>query len=163
MLLSRLKATLRARYAAATGPYWRTLPMRSMRKLLASGFFSFGALGFAIDLLLLNYQSLGRGFFWPLFSGTFGTAALAVRIKRIRLLPVLLLIMVAGHWLAVRISYQSPALSDAAALKRRVVFDAIGILAGIFIVKTTRVAASPSGANACVMMEPSFVPETISL
>jgi sigma-B regulation protein RsbU (phosphoserine phosphatase) len=104
-----------------------------MRKLLASVFFTFGSLGFAIDLLLLNYQSLGRGFFWPLFSGTFGTAALAVRIKRIRLLPVFLLIMVAGHWLAVRISYQSPALSDPAALKRRVVFDAIGILAGTFI------------------------------
>jgi serine phosphatase RsbU (regulator of sigma subunit) len=103
-----------------------------MRKLLASGFFSFSALGFAIDLLLLNYQSLGRGFFWPLFTGTLGTAALAVRIKRIRLLPVILLIIVASHWLAVRISYQSPAL-DPAALKRRVVFDAIGILAGIII------------------------------
>ena len=67
----------------------------------------------AIDLLLLNHQSLGRGFFWPLFSGTLATAALAVRIKRIRLLPVLLLIIVAGIWLGVRVSYDSPALPDA--------------------------------------------------
>ena len=37
----------------------------------------------SVDLLLLNYQSLGRGFFWPLFSGTLGTAAVAVRIKRL--------------------------------------------------------------------------------
>jgi Stage II sporulation protein E (SpoIIE) len=109
------------------------LPMRSMRKLLVSLFFTFGAVGFAVDLLLLNYQSLGRGLFWPLFSGILGTAALAVRIKRIRLLPVLLLIIVAGYWLSVRIAFQSPALSDPGALKRRVVFDAIGILAGTFI------------------------------
>jgi sigma-B regulation protein RsbU (phosphoserine phosphatase) len=104
-----------------------------MRKLLAAGFMTFGSVGFAIDLLLLNYQSLGRGSFWPLFSGTLGTAALAVRIKRFRLLPVLLLIVAAGHWLAVRIAYQAPTLSDAAALKRRVVVDAIGILAGTII------------------------------
>jgi sigma-B regulation protein RsbU (phosphoserine phosphatase) len=109
------------------------LPMRTMRKLLASTFITFGAVGFAIDLLLLNYQPLGQGFFWPLFSGTFGTALSAARIKRIRLLPVLLLIMVAGLWLGVRVSYSSPALPDAAALKRRVVFDATGILAGAII------------------------------
>jgi Stage II sporulation protein E (SpoIIE) len=109
------------------------LPMRSMRKLLVSLFFTFGAVGFALDLLLLNYQSLGRGLFWPLFSGTLGTACLAVRIKRIRLLPVPLLILVAGLWLGVMVSHSSPALQDASALKRRVVFDAIGILAGTFI------------------------------
>ena len=107
--------------------------MRSVRKLLASAFITFGSLGFAIDLLLLNYQSLGQGFFWPLFSGTLGTALSAARIKRIRLLPVLLLIMVAGLWLGVRVSYSFPALPDVAALKRRVVFDAIGILAGAII------------------------------
>jgi hypothetical protein len=73
------------------------MPMRFMRKLLTSLFFTFGVLGFATDLLLLNYQSLGRGLFWPLFCGTLGTVALAVRIKRIRLLPVLLLIMVVGY------------------------------------------------------------------
>jgi Stage II sporulation protein E (SpoIIE) len=133
MTTFRLKTALRARYAAATDPYWRALPMRSMRKLLASMFFTSGAVGFATDLLLLNYQSLSRGFFWPLFSGAIGSAAVAVRIKRIRLLPVLGLIMVAAYWLAVRVAFQSPALSDSAALKRRVVFDAIGILAGIFI------------------------------
>ena len=124
---------MRARWVANTGPYWRMLPMRSMRKLLVSLFFTFGAVGFAIDLLLFNDQSLGRGLFWPLFIGTLGTACLAVRIKRIRLLPVLLLILVAGLWLGVRVSHSSPALPDAAALKRRVVFDAVGILAGTFI------------------------------
>ena len=106
--------------------------MRSMRKLLASLFFTFGAVGFAIDLLLLNYQSLGRGLFWPLLSGTFGAAAAAVRIKRLRLLPLVALIAVPAYWLAVRIAFQSP-LSDPAALRGRVVFDAIGIMAGTLI------------------------------
>src|ERR1044071_2074870 len=104
MTTFRLKTALRARYAAATDPYWRALPIRSMRKLLASMFFTFGAVGFATDLLLLNYQSLGRGWFWPMFSGTWGAAAVAIRIKRIRLLPVLLPILVPAYWLAVRMS-----------------------------------------------------------
>ena len=107
--------------------------MRSMRKLLVSLFFTFGSFGFAIDLLLLKYQSLGSGLFWPLFTGTVGTAGLAARIKRIGLLPVLLLILVAGLWLGVRVSHHSPTLPDATALQRRVVFDAIGVLVGTLV------------------------------
>jgi hypothetical protein len=62
-----------------------------------------------------------------------GTASVAARIKRLRLVPVLLLITVAGVWLGVRVSHNSPALPDTDALKRRVVFDAVGIMAGTFI------------------------------
>jgi sigma-B regulation protein RsbU (phosphoserine phosphatase) len=104
-----------------------------MRQLLAAAFVSFGAVGFAIDLFLLNYQPLSRGFFWPLFSGAYGTVGLAVRIKRVRLFPLFNLMTLASLWLAVRISDWSPALPDPAALKRRVMFDAIGILAGTII------------------------------
>jgi hypothetical protein len=43
--------------------YGRTLPMLSMRKFLAAAFITFCAVGFAIDLLLVKYQPLGRGFF----------------------------------------------------------------------------------------------------
>ena len=87
--------------------------------------------GFAIDLLLLNYQPLARGFFWPVYSGTLTTVTLAARMKRLRrLVPILLLMTLAGLWLGVRFSFQSPAPPDVEALKRRVVFDAIGILVG---------------------------------
>ena len=58
--------------------------MRSMGKLLAAAFITFGGIGFVIDLLLLNYQPFGRGFFWPIYSGTLGAAGLAARIRRIR-------------------------------------------------------------------------------
>jgi hypothetical protein len=104
-----------------------------MRRLLVAAFILSCGLGFAIDLLLLNYQPLARGFFWPAYSGTPGTATLAARIKRLRLVPVLLLMTLAGLWLGVRISFHSPVAPDVEVLKRRVVFDAIGILVGTVV------------------------------
>ena len=123
---------LSGRWAAGMGSaYWQALPMRSVGRLLAPAFILSCGFGFAIDLLLLNYQPLARGFFWPVYSGTLATATLAARIKRrLRLVPVLLLMTLAGLWLGVRISFRSPAPPDVEALKRRVVFDAIGILVG---------------------------------
>jgi hypothetical protein len=97
---------------------------------LAAAFILSGGLGFAIDLLLLNYQPLARGFFWPVYWGTLGTATLAARLKGSRFVPLLLLMTLAGLWPGVRISFHSPASPDVEALNRRVVFDAIGILVG---------------------------------
>ena len=57
-LASRLQAIVRARWVANTGPYWRMLPMRSMRKLLVSLFFTFGAVGFAIEQRQINVEVL---------------------------------------------------------------------------------------------------------
>jgi hypothetical protein len=104
-----------------------------MGKFLAAAFITWCAVGFVIDLLLVNYQPLGRGFFWPIYFGTLGTAVFAARMKRIRLAPVLLLIAGTGLWLAVRISFHSSASPDLEAMHRRVVFDAIGILAGTIL------------------------------
>jgi len=114
-----------------SGSYWRVLPILSKGKLLAAVFITFVGVGFIIDLLLLSYQPLARGFFWPAYSGTLGTAGLAVRMKGLpRLLPVLFLLTLAGLWLGVRVSFHSPAPPDMEALNRRVVFDAICILVG---------------------------------
>ena len=107
--------------------------MWSMGRLLAAAFILSCGIGFAIDLLLLDYQPLARGFFWPVYTGTLGTATLAVRIRRLRLVPVLLLMTLAGVWLGVRVSFHSPASPDLATLHRRVVFDAIGILVGTIL------------------------------
>jgi hypothetical protein len=117
----------------STSAYGRTLPMRSMGSFLAAAFITWCAVGFVIDLLLVNYQPLGRGFFWPIYFGTFGTAVFAARMKRFSLAPVLLLIAGAGLWLAVRISFHSSASPDLEATHRRVVFDAIGILVGTIL------------------------------
>jgi hypothetical protein len=110
--------------------YWRTLPTMPMGEFLVAAFITWSAVGFVIDLLLVNYQPLGRGFFWPIYFGTLGTAVFAARMKRVGLVPVLLLLTGAGLWLAVRISFHLPASPDLEAMHRRVVFDAIGILVG---------------------------------
>ena len=54
-------------------------------------------------------------------------------MRRIGLVPVLLLITGAGLWLAVRISFHSFASPDLEAMHRRIVFDAIGILVGTIV------------------------------
>jgi hypothetical protein len=132
---SSLQTWFSGRWAAGMGSaYWQALPMRSVRRLVAPAFILSCGYGFAIDLLLLNYQPLARGFFWPVYSGTLATVTLVARMKRQRrLVPVLLLVTLAGLWLGVRISFHSPAPQDIEALKRRVVFDAIGILVGTIL------------------------------
>jgi hypothetical protein len=123
-----------ARHTISEPAFGRMLPMRSMGKFLAAAFITWCAVGFVIDLLLLNYQPLARGFFWPIYSGTLGTAVFAARIRgRFRLASVLLLITGAGLSLAVRISFHSSASPDVEAIHRRVVFDAIGILVGTIV------------------------------
>jgi hypothetical protein len=132
MMKATVQTWFSGRWAAGMGSaYWQALPMRSTGRLLAPAFILSCGFGFAIDLLLLNYRPLARGFFWPVYSGTLMTVTLAARIKRLRrLVPVLILMTLAGLWLGVRISFHSPAPPDVEALKRRVVFDAIGILVG---------------------------------
>jgi hypothetical protein len=132
MKKAAVQTWLSGRWAAGMGSaYWQALPMRSIARLLAPAFILSCGFGFAIDLLLLNYQPLARGFFWPVYSGTLTTVTLAARMKRLRrLVPVLLLMTLVGVWLGVRISFHSPAPPDMEAMKRRAVFDAIGILVG---------------------------------
>jgi hypothetical protein len=49
------------RWASSTSSaYWRTLPMLSMGKFLVAAFITWCAVGFVIDLLLVNYQPLER-------------------------------------------------------------------------------------------------------
>ena len=133
---ARVQTWFSDRWATANtsrATFGRTVSRRSMGKFLAAAFITWSAVGFVIDLLLLNYQPLGRGFFWPIYFGTLGTAVFAARMKRLRLVPVLVLITAGGLWLAVRISFHSAASPDLDALKRRVVIDAIGILVGTVV------------------------------
>ena len=130
-----LQTWFSGRWSAGMGSaYWKALPMRSIARLLVPVFILSCGFGFAIDLLLLNYQPLARGFFWPVSSGMFSTVTTAARMKRLRrLVPVLILMTLVGLWLGVRISFHSPASPDMEALKRRVVLDASGILVGTIL------------------------------
>jgi serine phosphatase RsbU (regulator of sigma subunit) len=123
-------AGFRAAYPSAASPYWRALPMRRMGKLIGGTFFTTVALGFTFDLLQLNAHSLGRGFFWPIFLGGAGASVFLARIKFPRLvLPLLLLVCTIG-WLAGRHAYDATSLQVPVALKKRVIFDCLGIYLG---------------------------------
>lgn len=112
-------------------PYWRVLPLGRMKMFLAGYFFVGAAGGFAFDLLQLNASRVGGGFFWPVLVGTGAMAGRAAAIKRVRLVPLLLLLFAMTGWLGYRASHASPPLPVTVAVHRRVLFDAVGILIGI--------------------------------
>jgi Stage II sporulation protein E (SpoIIE) len=118
-------------FPTAFSPYWRVLPLGRMKMFLAGYFFVGAAGGFAFDLLQLNASRVGGGFFWPVLMGTGAMAARAAAIKRVRLVPLLLLLVVVTAWLGYRASHVSTPLPVPVAVHRRVLFDAIGILVGI--------------------------------
>src|SRR5579864_5845208 len=116
-----------------TMSYWRTLATPSRARLLIAVFILWFGVGFIVDLLLLNYQPLARGFFWPLSAGAAGAVVLAVRLQRPRLVPVFLLLTAIAVRMGVALSLHSPAPPDLAATHRRVLFDAIGMLVGTIL------------------------------
>ncbi len=124
-------AGLLSGYPNFSSLYWRALPLGRMKTLLAGYFFIGAAGGLAFDLLQLNASRVGGGFFWPVLVGTGATALRAAGIKRIRLVPLLLLLVVLTAWLGYWASHVSPPLPVPVAVHRRVLFDAIGILVGI--------------------------------
>ena len=115
-------------YPSASSSYWRAMPLGRMKKLLAAAFFTVSALGFVLDLLLLNHPHLGRGLVWPLLLGALAAGTLAARIKGTHLYPPIWLILAAVSLLAFILPYTSARLPVPEALKQRVAFDAIAIL-----------------------------------
>ncbi len=124
-------AGVRSAFPAAFSPYWHVLPLGRMKTLLAGYFFIGAAGGFAFDLLQLNASRVGGGFFWPVLVGMGATALRTAGIKRVRLIPLLFLLVVVTAWLGYWASHVSTPLPVPVAVHRRVLFDAIGILLGI--------------------------------
>ena len=112
-------------------PYWRMVPLGRMKMFLAGYFLVGAAGGFAFDLLQLNASGVGGGFFWPVLMGTGAMTLRAAAIKRVRLLPLLFLLVGLAAWLGYWASHVSAPLPVPVAVHRRVLFDAIGILVGI--------------------------------
>ena len=122
---------VRSAFPAAFSPYWHMLPLGRMKMFLAGYFFVGAAGGFACDLLQLNASRVGGGFFWPVLLGMGAMALRAAGIKRFRLVPLLFLLVVLTGWLGYWASHVSLPLPVPAAVHRRVLFDAIGILVSI--------------------------------
>lgn len=67
--LQNWRVTLSSAFPSASNPYWRALPLRRMRRLLAGAFFAGTVMGLVFNLLQLNLPPLDRGFFWPVLLG----------------------------------------------------------------------------------------------
>ena len=124
-------AGVRSAFPTTFSPYWRMLPLSRMKMFMAGYFFVGAAGGFALDLLQLNASRVGGGFFWPVLMGTGATALRVAAIKRVRVIPILFLLVALTAWLGYWASHVSTPLPVPVALHRRVLFDAIGILLGI--------------------------------
>jgi len=137
--LQSLRAILSFAFPSAASPYWRALPLRRMKSLLVGVFFTSAVAGFAADLLQLNVQSLGRGFFWPVFFGAGAACALVSQIKRVWSIILILIVFfwIGGGlvglgwlglgWFTYMISLLVTPWSIPQAMKARVMFDAFGI------------------------------------
>src|SRR5580693_7161110 len=101
--------------------YWRMLPLGRMKMFLAGYFFVGAAGGFAFDLLQLNTSRVGGGFFWPVLLGTGATALRVAAIKRVRVIPLLFLLVVLTAWLGYWASHATP-IPVPVAVYRRVLF-----------------------------------------
>ena len=128
-ILQKLLASVRAAYPSASSPYWRALPLRRMKSLLAGTFLLASAFGFAIDLLQIN--SLRFTLFWPVFFGVGSTLVLVARIKKTRILPLMILVLATIGWLGPqRARVLAPPAPESA--RRRIAFDATGSMIGVF-------------------------------
>ena len=124
-------AGVRSAFPTTFSPYWRMLPLSRMKMFMAGYFFVGAAGGFSLDLVQLNASRVGGGFFWPVLMGTGATALRVAAIKRVRVIPILFLLVALTAWLGYWASHVSTPLPVPVALHRRVLFDAIGILLGI--------------------------------
>jgi len=140
------RGILSSAFPSASNPYWRALPLRRMKSLLAGTFFVTAVAGFAADLAQLNVRPLGRGLFWPVFIGALAVGFLVCSIKGVRPVFHIFLLLIVGilaKWLAGGMSglgwtgsglltYRFFPLEASwpipQSLKSRVLFDAIGIL-----------------------------------
>jgi hypothetical protein len=141
--LQEWSGVLSTAYPTASSPYWRSLPIRRMKSLLAGVFFSASVVGFAFDLLQLPLPPLGRGFFWPLVLGGSATGLLLTRIRRVPifLISIVVLVWIVGGlsglgwygegWLTYPISLVLAPSPIPQTLRVRILFDAIGIWLGV--------------------------------
>lgn len=113
--------------------YWQGLPLQRMSGVLLALFFTLGGTAFALDLL--DWKGLPL---WGLLVSAVLTGATAAVIaaivlrRRFKLIPLLLVIGVAVSYGLARLPRGSP-IPVSAAAHRRIVLDAIGILAATVV------------------------------
>ena len=118
-------------FPSANNPYWRDLSLRRLARPLISAFFITSICGYSINLELLDRPPLLGGLFWPMFIGIMAVAIVASRIKRIKLVPLFQLIVVTVGFIVYK-NMPGPIQPIPDDLKKRVLFNVIGILVSTF-------------------------------
>jgi hypothetical protein len=84
---------VKSAYPSALSPYWRTMPIGRMTKLIVGLLALLLGAGCLADLLQIRTHPLAHGLYWPALFVFMGTAIFIARVKRPRLfLPLSLLI-----------------------------------------------------------------------
>ena len=67
---------------SASNPYWRSLPLRRMKRLLGGAFLLAAVVGFATNLILLDRRPMLGGFLWPVLMAGVSTLIVIIRLRR---------------------------------------------------------------------------------
>jgi len=121
---------LRTTYPSASNPYWRSLPLRKMRRLLVGTFLLASVAGFAANLTMLDHRAILYGFFWPVLIACVATSIFVIRLRSVRWMILAFPVAVGIFLLAGRLQSRPQELPDFRAsrnLHRRLLFNAFGI------------------------------------
>jgi hypothetical protein len=122
---------VKSAFPSALSPYWRTMPIGRMKKLIVARLLSFLGVGCLLDLLQIRAQPLAHGLYWPTLLGVMGTALFIARVKRPRLFLPLDLLMFLGLLLGYLQVRASPTVPITEADFPRILADTLGALIGM--------------------------------
>jgi hypothetical protein len=121
---------LRTAYPSASNPYWRTLSLGRMGRLLAGSFLLTSVAGFGVNLTDARHPFL-HGLFWPVLIASLSTATLIARVRKPRWAPVLLLLAGVVIWSGVRLQQAVSIPLDWGEIAPQLFLDAFGIWVGV--------------------------------
>jgi hypothetical protein len=128
--ISTLIEALRTMNPSGSNPYWRSLPIRRMKRLLLGTFLLASVIGFATNLTLLDRRPLLHGFFFPLAIACVATCILVIRLTKPRWVLLVILLATALLWSAAQAQSRAPALPQPRNMRADLVFNAFGIWIG---------------------------------
>jgi hypothetical protein len=123
-------AALRTAYPSASSPYWRSLPLQRLGRLLAGSFLLTSVAGFGVNLLFAGHPLL-HGLLWPLLIASISTAVLLVRLRKPRWLSFVIFFGIVVSLLAGRFEGSPVAAFNDQEIRPELFFDALGIWIGI--------------------------------
>jgi Stage II sporulation protein E (SpoIIE) len=109
--------------------YWGELPLRRSFKLLAAVFITLAGIAFFVDLLTFGAYPLWGVLLLAVTLGTLNVIAVFAQVRN----PWLLVATLGLVWLSFVSFYRLPKLSSPSLIRRRVMFDGVGLFSAMMI------------------------------